>query len=120
MLEDDDGSEEDLSAYEDWNLAWNRWQLGWTYAAYATYYDEPNEDQPRFTLQDIGAGFVFGVFLTGLLHIYILKVGGIVIAPGAAMWPVELHSFHELRHMDPKHLLELGVPSPREALLYMM
>lgn len=109
-----------MASYESWDLAWQRYQLEYVAAAYDTYYEETRSPQP-LGLQAVGAMLVLASVVLASLHAYILQTGGIVIAPGAVghLPTFELHNFHELQHMDPSRLLEIGLPGPSTSLLYM-
>ena len=118
--EEEEDEEDSMVPYEDWNLAWQRFNLEYVAAAYEVYeeYEEEGKDALRQVQVQTVVGTVVACAMVALcLYEYCVVTGGIVIAPSEHAL-IELHNFKELRHMPTSHLSELHIPGAtmREAV----
>ena len=67
--------------------------------------------QQRFARDLASASVAFLVFLS-VLKLYLLQTGGgLVIVPMGEGGLVNVYNFDELKHLEPSHLLKLGIPA---------
>ena len=121
VIDDNDFEDEENSMvpYEDWNLAWQRFNLEYVAAAYEVYeeYEDEGSELDNVRLQTLVGTLVACAVAALCLYEYCVVTGGIVIAPSEHAL-IELHNFSELQNMPTAHLRELHIPgaSMREAM----
>ena len=63
-------------------------------------------------VNSLAGGLVACICMATILHTYIMQTGGIVIAPGTALQPIELHNFRELSNMPSSAVPQLASKVP--------
>eukprot|EP00320_Phaeocystis_rex_P014940 CAMPEP_0119071022 /NCGR_PEP_ID=MMETSP1178-20130426/47499_1 /TAXON_ID=33656 /ORGANISM="unid sp, Strain CCMP2000" /LENGTH=199 /DNA_ID=CAMNT_0007052913 /DNA_START=105 /DNA_END=704 /DNA_ORIENTATION=+ len=130
---EEDNYYDDEKTKEDVNLAWNRYSLEHLFqtyeVAYETAYVEEISYEYEYTdlteeqqaeakahqrrsnvVNSLVGGLVACACMAVILHTYIMHTGGIVIAPGTALQPIELHNFRELSTMPSSAVQQLHLP----------
>ena len=131
--EDYESSGKEIVPDEDVDLAWNRYSLEYLFQAYevayeTAYVEEVSYEYEYLDLSDeqqaeedarlrrsnvvanLAGGLVACACMATILHTYIMQTGGIVIAPGTALQPIELHNFRELSNMPSSAVSQLHLP----------
>lgn len=141
MADDEDDEEEDYydgsgesRPDEDVDLAWNRYSLEYLFHAYEVAYETAFVEEVSYeyeyeeitdeqqaevdarlrrnnVVNSLVGGLVACCCMATILHTYIMQTGGIIIAPGTALQPIELHNFRELSSMPSSAVSQLHLPS---------